>query len=46
MPHFEPNRESFLAALASGRVTGRVRSSPLYRAASTYAKLHKRFFPA
>jgi dephospho-CoA kinase len=46
MPPFEPNRESFLSALASGRVTGRVRSSPLYRAASTYAKLHKRFFPA
>lgn len=46
MPSFEPNRESFLAALARGRVTGRVRSSPLYRAASTYAKLHKRFRPA
>lgn len=46
MPPFEPNRESFLAALARGRVTGRVRSSPLYRAASTYAKLHKRFRPA
>lgn len=42
VPPFEPNRESFLAALARGEVTGRIRSSPLYRAASTYAKLHKR----
>lgn len=42
MPPFQPDRESFLAALAHGRVTGRTRSSPIYRAASTYAKLHKR----
>jgi dephospho-CoA kinase len=43
MPEFEPDRESFLAALALGEVVGRVRSSPIFRLASTYAKLHKRF---
>ena len=32
-----------LAALSYGVVAGRVISSPVYRAASTYAKLHKRF---
>ena len=42
MPAFEPTRESFLAALASGEVVGRMRSSPIYRVASTYAKLHKK----
>jgi predicted metal-dependent phosphoesterase TrpH len=41
MPDFEPNRESFLAALAEGELRGSVRSSPIYRVASTYAKLHK-----
>jgi dephospho-CoA kinase len=43
VPRFRPERESFLAALAYGEVAGRVISSPVYRAASTYAKLHKRF---
>ena len=42
MPPFESSRESFLAALAAGTVAGRTRSSPLYRLASTYAKLRKR----
>jgi predicted metal-dependent phosphoesterase TrpH len=42
MPPFGPDRESFLAALAAGEVVGRTRSSPLYRIASTYAKLRKR----
>lgn len=41
MPDFAPERETFLAALASGTVLGRTRSSPVYRVASTYAKLHK-----
>jgi predicted metal-dependent phosphoesterase TrpH len=41
MPDFLPDRESFLAALASGHVLGRTRSSPVYRVASTYAKIHK-----
>src|SRR5690606_26502179 len=38
MPEFEPRRGSFLAALAEGEVLGRVRSSPIFRVASTYAK--------
>jgi predicted metal-dependent phosphoesterase TrpH len=42
VPPFAPNREGFLAALAAGRVAGTVRSSPVYRLASTYAKLRKR----
>ena len=42
MPHFESTRESFLTALAIGEVAGRTRSSPVYRLASTYAKLRKR----
>jgi predicted metal-dependent phosphoesterase TrpH len=42
MPDFEPVRDSFLAALAEGEIAGSVRSSPMYRVASTYAKLHKR----
>jgi predicted metal-dependent phosphoesterase TrpH len=41
-PPFSPDRDSFLAALAAGEVVGRVRSSPVYRLASTYAKLRKR----
>lgn len=44
MPDFEPNRESFLAALADGEVLGRTRASPLVRLASTYAKAHKVVF--
>jgi predicted metal-dependent phosphoesterase TrpH len=42
VPPFEPTRESFLAALAAGDASGSRRSSPAYRLASTYAKLHKR----
>lgn len=42
VPAFEPTREGLLAALGAGRVAGRTRSSPVYRAVSTYAKLHKR----
>lgn len=42
VPPFTPDRESFLAALAAGRVAGRTRSSPAYRLVSTYAKLHKK----
>lgn len=42
MPPFTPDREGFLAALAQGRVAVRTRTSPLYRIASTYAKVHKR----
>lgn len=41
MPDFEPRRDSFLPALALGEIRGRVRSSPLFRLASTYAKVHK-----
>lgn len=44
VPPFTSDRAGFLAALAEGRVVGR-RSSPAYRLASTYAKLHKRFRP-
>lgn len=42
VPPFENTREGFLAALAAGTVAGRARSSPVYRVASTYAKLHKK----
>ena len=42
MPDFVPHRDSFLAALAHGEIAGSVRSSPIYRVASTYAKVHKR----
>lgn len=42
IPDFAPERESLLAALAAARIVGTTRSSPLYRLASTYAKLHKR----
>lgn len=41
VPPFEPERESFLAALRAGRVGECVRSSPLVRAASTWAKVRK-----
>jgi predicted metal-dependent phosphoesterase TrpH len=41
VPDFEPNRAAFLAALAAGRVAGRVSTSPVYRLASNYAKLRK-----
>jgi predicted metal-dependent phosphoesterase TrpH len=41
VPPFEPNRDSFLAALDAGRVAGRTYSSPATSLLSTYAKLHK-----
>jgi predicted metal-dependent phosphoesterase TrpH len=41
LPAFRPERDSLLAALAEARIVGR-RSSPLYRIASTFAKLRKR----
>lgn len=44
LPPFEPCRDSFLRALGAGAVTGGVRSSPVYRLVSTYAKLHTRLF--
>jgi predicted metal-dependent phosphoesterase TrpH len=43
LPAFEPTRDGLIAALRAGRVTGRVRSSPLVSVASTYAKLRKHF---
>lgn len=43
MPPFTPDRPSFLKALAGGDVTGRARSSPIYRLSSTYAKIRKKF---
>jgi predicted metal-dependent phosphoesterase TrpH len=43
MPPFMPNRASFLASLAAGEVTGRVRSSPIHRLSSTFAKVRKLF---
>jgi predicted metal-dependent phosphoesterase TrpH len=42
VPDFEPRRDSLLAALRQGAVVGTRRSSPLFRLASTYAKLRKR----
>jgi predicted metal-dependent phosphoesterase TrpH len=42
LPNFEPDRASFLAALADATITTAVRSSPLVRLSSTYAKLYKR----
>jgi predicted metal-dependent phosphoesterase TrpH len=41
VPHFQPNRDSLLAALRAGRVATRVHSSPLCHLWSTYAKMHK-----
>src|SRR5690606_8565950 len=41
VPPFAATREGLLEALRAGRVAGRTRSSPLVRAASTYAKLRK-----
>lgn len=40
MPEFAPERESFLASLAVGRVGGEA-TSPLYRLASNWAKIRK-----
>jgi predicted metal-dependent phosphoesterase TrpH len=42
VPAFEATREGLLAALAAGGPARSVRSSPVYRAASTWAKLRKR----
>lgn len=42
VPPFEPTRDSLLAALRRGTVTGRVVSSPFCHVWSTYAKLRKR----
>jgi predicted metal-dependent phosphoesterase TrpH len=42
VPPFEPNRESFLAAVGAGEVAGMISSSPVYRLASTWAKLRKK----
>ena len=44
VPPFDLNRESFLAALAAGRVGGRGVSSPKVAVYSTYAKVHKLVF--
>jgi predicted metal-dependent phosphoesterase TrpH len=45
VPFFEPRRDSFLAALAAGKVAGVMHSSLLVRATSTWAKLRKRVLP-
>jgi predicted metal-dependent phosphoesterase TrpH len=42
VPPFEPNRASFLAALAAGEVVGRTYSSPAVSLRSTWAKVRKR----
>ena len=42
LPPFEPTRDGLLDALGRSTVAVRTRSSPLVRAASTYAKLRKR----
>ena len=39
---FENRRDDFLAALAAGRVVGRVSTSPVYRLASNWAKVRKK----
>jgi predicted metal-dependent phosphoesterase TrpH len=47
LPEFENNRESFLDSLARGRVASDcVNSSPLFRLASTWAKIRKAARPA
>jgi predicted metal-dependent phosphoesterase TrpH len=42
VPPFEPGRDSFLDALRQGRVGGRFNTSPVFRIASTWAKVRKR----
>jgi predicted metal-dependent phosphoesterase TrpH len=42
VPEFEASRESFLDALARGRVAGKSQTSPAYRLASTWAKVRKK----
>ena len=44
VPPFEPNRDSFLAALRAGRVAARGTSSPVVAAYSAYAKVRKTLF--
>lgn len=44
VPRFEPNRDSFLAALRAGRVAARGTSSPVVAAYSAYAKVRKTIF--
>ena len=41
VPAFTNERESFVSALAAGRVAGQVSTSPVYRLASTWAKVRK-----
>jgi predicted metal-dependent phosphoesterase TrpH len=41
VPPFENTRDSFLSALKLGRVAGRVSTSPIFRVASTWAKVRK-----
>jgi hypothetical protein len=43
VPAFENNRDSFLAAMAEGRIAGTVSSSPVFRLASNWAKVRKVF---
>jgi predicted metal-dependent phosphoesterase TrpH len=42
VPFFEPNRESFLQALAHGKVAGRQSTSPAFRLASNWTKVRKK----
>lgn len=42
VPPFEPTRDGLLGALREGAAFSQVRSSPLVRASSTYAKIRKR----
>jgi hypothetical protein len=42
VPLFRPERDSFLAALAAGRVVGQTGTSPVYRLASNWAKVVKK----
>lgn len=42
MPAFEHRRDSFLAALAHGRIANRISTSPFLRLASNWAKLRNR----
>jgi predicted metal-dependent phosphoesterase TrpH len=41
IPSFSPARDSLLAALSQGRVVGQVNTSPVFRIASTWAKVRK-----
>ncbi len=42
VPPFRPDRESFLKALAAGRIAGQVSTSPVFRLASNWAKIRKK----